>query len=74
MAVSGVAQPQGRRPAAVFYPLGYPTPYASASFFAPFGFHSYQSLITFNYFGQRPFKGQQQLNIDHRKLLILLVS
>jgi hypothetical protein len=26
-AVSGVAHPQGRWPAAVFYPLGYPTPY-----------------------------------------------
>jgi hypothetical protein len=27
MAVSGVAHLQGGRPAAVFYPLGYPTPY-----------------------------------------------
>jgi hypothetical protein len=26
-AVSGVARPQGKQPAAVFYPLGYPTPY-----------------------------------------------
>jgi hypothetical protein len=28
MAVSGVAHLQGRRPAAVFYPFGHPTPYA----------------------------------------------
>jgi hypothetical protein len=28
-AVSGVARPQGGRPAAVFYPFGHPTPYAS---------------------------------------------
>jgi hypothetical protein len=27
-AASGVAHPQGWRPAAVFYPLGHPTPYA----------------------------------------------
>jgi hypothetical protein len=27
-AVAGVALPQGGRPAAVFYPLGHPTPYA----------------------------------------------
>jgi hypothetical protein len=27
MAVSRVVCPQGRRPAAVFYPLGYPSPY-----------------------------------------------
>jgi hypothetical protein len=30
-AVWGVAHPQGGRPAAVFYPFGHPTPYASAS-------------------------------------------
>jgi hypothetical protein len=29
--VSGVACQQGRRPAAVFYPLGHPTPYAHGS-------------------------------------------
>jgi predicted transporter len=30
MAVSGVACSQGRQPAAVFFPLGHPTPYAYA--------------------------------------------
>jgi hypothetical protein len=30
MAFSGVALPQGRQPATVFYPLGHPTPYAYA--------------------------------------------
>jgi hypothetical protein len=29
-AVSGVAHPQGRQPAAVFYPFGHPTPYVYA--------------------------------------------
>jgi hypothetical protein len=29
-AVSGVARPQGGRPTAVFYPLGYSTPYGPA--------------------------------------------
>jgi hypothetical protein len=28
MAISGVAHPQGGRPAAVFYLFGHPTPYA----------------------------------------------
>jgi hypothetical protein len=30
MAVSEVARPQGKWPAAVFYPFGHPTPYADA--------------------------------------------
>jgi hypothetical protein len=29
MAVSGMARLQGRQPAAIFYPLGHPMPYAS---------------------------------------------
>jgi hypothetical protein len=31
MAVSGVARPQGGQPAAIFYPLVHPMPYAYAS-------------------------------------------
>jgi hypothetical protein len=34
-AVSGVAHPQGRRPAAIFYPFGHPTPYAYVWFPLP---------------------------------------
>jgi hypothetical protein len=30
MAILRVARPQGRRPEAIFYPFGHPTPYAYA--------------------------------------------
>jgi hypothetical protein len=37
MAVSGVAFPQGGRPASVFYPFGHPTPYACVNSRLGFG-------------------------------------